>query len=81
MHRLRRSPAPQLLVAALETMHVGHLLDRALMPQLYFATNSFDAVDQVAIDEWTVFRFAAGPNRWIAVTAPALRRELREDRG
>lgn len=43
---------PQLLVAALETMHVGHLLDRALMPQLYFATNSFDAVDQVAIDEW-----------------------------
>ena len=45
-------PRPQLLVAALETMHVGHLLDRALMPQLYFATNSFDAVDQVAIDEW-----------------------------
>ena len=33
-------------------MHVGHLLDRALMPQLYFATSSFDAVDQVAIDEW-----------------------------
>ncbi len=45
-------PRPQLLVAALETMHVGHLLDRALMPQLYFATSSFDAVDQVAIDEW-----------------------------
>ena len=43
---------PQLLVAALETMLVGHLLDRALMPQLFFATNSFDAVDQVAIDEW-----------------------------
>jgi len=42
----------ELLIAALETMHVGHLLDRALMPQLYFATNSFDAVDQVAIDEW-----------------------------
>jgi hypothetical protein len=45
-------PRPQLLRAALETMHVGHLLDRALMPQLYFATESFDAVDQVAIDEW-----------------------------
>src|SRR5215831_7929339 len=45
-------PRPQLLRAALETMHVGHLLDRALMPQLFFATQSFDAVDQVAIDEW-----------------------------
>jgi hypothetical protein len=43
---------PQLLVAAVETMLVGHLLDRALMPQLFFATKSFDAVDQVAIDEW-----------------------------
>ena len=42
----------QLLRVALETMHVGHLLDRALMPQLFFATESFDAVDQVAIDEW-----------------------------
>lgn len=45
-------PRPELLRAALETMHVGHLLDRALMPQLFFATESFDAVDQVAIDEW-----------------------------
>src|SRR5512143_1101432 len=45
-------PRTQLLVAPLETMHVGHLLDRALMPQLFFATESFDAVDQVAIDEW-----------------------------
>jgi hypothetical protein len=42
----------RLLRVALETMHVGHLLDRALMPQLFFATESFDAVDQVAIDEW-----------------------------
>ena len=45
-------PREQLLRVALETMHVGHLLDRALMPQLLFATESFDAVDQVAIDEW-----------------------------
>jgi len=45
-------PRPELLRTALETMHVGHLLDRALMPQLFFATESFDAVDQVAIDEW-----------------------------
>lgn len=45
-------PRRELLPVALETMHVGHLFDRALMPQLYFATESFDAVDQVAIDEW-----------------------------
>jgi len=45
-------PRPQLLRAALETMLVGHLLDRALMPQLFFATQSVDAVDQTAIDEW-----------------------------
>jgi hypothetical protein len=45
-------PRAQLLRVALETMHVGHLLDRALMPQLFFATESFDAVDNVAIDEW-----------------------------
>ncbi|MEW6270338.1 MAG: hypothetical protein AB1689_13695 [Thermodesulfobacteriota bacterium] len=43
---------PELLRVALETMHVGHLLDRALMPQVYFATESFDTVDQIAIDEW-----------------------------
>jgi hypothetical protein len=43
---------PQLLRVALETMLVGHLLDRALMPQLFFATQSFDAVNQSAIDEW-----------------------------
>lgn len=43
---------PELLRAALETMHVGHLLDRALMPQVFFATQSVDAVNEVAIDEW-----------------------------
>jgi hypothetical protein len=42
----------RLLPVALETMHVGHLLDRALMPQVAKATRSVDTVDQVAIDEW-----------------------------
>jgi hypothetical protein len=41
-----------LLPVALETMHVGHLLDRALMPQVAMATKSVEVVDQVAIDEW-----------------------------
>jgi hypothetical protein len=41
-----------LLPVALETMHVGHLLDRALMPAVAIATKSGDAVDLVAIDEW-----------------------------
>jgi hypothetical protein len=41
-----------LLRAALETMHVGHLLDRALMPQVFLATRDVNVVDQVAIDEW-----------------------------
>jgi hypothetical protein len=41
-----------LLRAALETMHVGHLFDRALMPQVFFATQSFEALNTVAIDEW-----------------------------
>ena len=45
-------PRPQLLRAALETMHVGHLLDRALMPQVFLATRDVDGVDQIAIDEW-----------------------------
>ncbi|HEY8515746.1 MAG TPA: hypothetical protein VIS07_09570 [Candidatus Binatia bacterium] len=45
-------PRPKLLRVALETMLVGHLFDRALMPQVYFATESFDAVDRLAIDEW-----------------------------
>jgi hypothetical protein len=45
-------PREQLLPVALETMHVGHLLDRALMPQVAIATGSVDAVDALAIDEW-----------------------------
>ncbi len=42
----------QLLPVALETMHVGHLLDRALMPAVAIAARNVDVVDQVAIDEW-----------------------------
>jgi len=45
-------PREQLLRVALETMHVGHLLDRALMPAVAIAARSVDAVDRVAIDEW-----------------------------
>jgi hypothetical protein len=45
-------PRATLLRVALETMHVGHLLDRALMPQVFLATRNVDTVDQVAIDEW-----------------------------
>jgi hypothetical protein len=45
-------PRERLLPVALETMHVGHLLDRALMPQVAIASQSVDVVDQVAIDEW-----------------------------
>src|SRR5262245_14772354 len=45
-------PRAQLLPVALETMHVGHLLDRALMPQVVIATKSVDTVDQIAIEEW-----------------------------
>ena len=42
----------RLLPVALETMHVGHLLDRALMPQVAIAARDVDVVDQVAIAEW-----------------------------
>jgi hypothetical protein len=45
-------PRDVLLRVALETMHVGHLVDRALMPQVFLATRDVDTVDQVAIDEW-----------------------------
>ena len=45
-------PRPTLLRVALETMHVGHLVDRALMPQVFLATRDVNTVDQVAIDEW-----------------------------
>jgi hypothetical protein len=45
-------PRERLLPVALETMHVGHLLDRALMPQVAIAAKDVDVVDQVAISEW-----------------------------
>jgi hypothetical protein len=45
-------PRDRLLPVALETMHVGHLLDRALMPHVAVATKSVDAVDETAIREW-----------------------------
>jgi len=45
-------PRDALLRAVLETMHVGHLVDRALMPQVFLATRDVNVVDQVAIDEW-----------------------------
>jgi hypothetical protein len=45
-------PRERLLPVALETMHVGHLLDRALMPAVAIAARDVDVVDQVAIDEW-----------------------------
>jgi hypothetical protein len=42
----------RLLPVALETMHVGHLIDRALMPQVAIAGRDVDLVDQIAIQEW-----------------------------
>ncbi|HTY17961.1 MAG TPA: hypothetical protein VMH82_09560 [Myxococcota bacterium] len=42
----------RLLAVALETMHVGHLLDRALMPHVALAAGDVGVVDRVAIDEW-----------------------------
>ena len=48
-HELARE---QLLPVALETMHVGHLIDRALMPQVAIAARDVDVVDQIAIQEW-----------------------------
>ena len=48
-HELARE---RLLPVALETMLVGHLLDRALMPQVVIAARDVAVVDQVAIDEW-----------------------------
>ena len=55
-----RAPGPRfeelarerLLPVALETMHVGHLIDRALMPQVAIAGRDVDLVDQIAIQEW-----------------------------
>ena len=45
-------PRAVLLPVALETMHVGHLLDRALMPHVVIATKNVAAVEGVAILEW-----------------------------
>jgi hypothetical protein len=45
-------PRSALLPLALETMHVGHLLDRALMPHFAVATKDAAAVEGLAIDEW-----------------------------
>jgi hypothetical protein len=45
-------PRERLLLAALETMLVGHLLDRALMPQVAIAAGDPGAVEPVAIGEW-----------------------------
>jgi hypothetical protein len=45
-------PREALLPVVLETMHVGHLLDRALMPHVAVATKDASAVDGLAIDEW-----------------------------
>src|SRR5262245_28095028 len=45
-------PRERLLPVALESMHMGHLLDRALMPQVAIATGGVAQVDEIAIDEW-----------------------------
>jgi hypothetical protein len=44
-------PREQLIPVVLEYMMVGHLIDRALMPQVAVRAG-IDAVDDVAIDEW-----------------------------
>src|SRR6266498_3102953 len=44
-------PRDRLLPVVLEYMMVGHLIDRALMPQVAVRAG-IDAVDDVAIDEW-----------------------------
>jgi len=44
-------PRDQLVPVVLEYMMVGHLIDRALMPQVAVRAG-VDAVDDVAIDEW-----------------------------
>lgn len=49
--RLGDLPRDRLVPAVLEYMMVGHLIDRALMPQVAVRAG-IDAVDDVAIDEW-----------------------------
>ncbi|HKA93124.1 MAG TPA: hypothetical protein VKE97_04925, partial [Acidimicrobiia bacterium] len=44
-------PGDRLVPVALEYMMVGHLIDRALMPQVAVRAG-IDTVDEVAIDEW-----------------------------
>ena len=50
---LAELPCAELLRVALETMLLGHLLDRALMPQVVLRTRRVDDVEPIAIDEWT----------------------------
>ena len=48
----------ELIPLAYEYMMTGHLIDRALMPQVFLHGQSFDDVDNIAIDEW----MGASPN-------------------
>ena len=48
----------ELVPLAYEYMMTGHLIDRALMPQVFLHGQSFDDVDNIAIDEW----MGASPN-------------------
>ena len=52
MRGLAELPRAELLPVALETMLLGHLLDRALMPQVVLRTGRVDDVEPIAIDEW-----------------------------
>jgi len=55
MHALRHLDdlsRAELLPVGLETMLVGHLLDRALMPQVVLRAGRVDDVEPIAIDEW-----------------------------
>lgn len=51
MRGLGDLPRDELVPVVLEYMMVGHLIDRALMPQVAVRAG-VDAVDDVAIDEW-----------------------------
>src|SRR5262245_65016985 len=50
-HTLGDLPRDRLVSVVLEYMMVGHLIDRALMPQVAVRAG-IDTVDEVAIDEW-----------------------------
>ncbi len=45
-------PRADLVPVALETMLLGHLLDRALMPQVVLHAGNVDVVEPLAIEEW-----------------------------